>query len=77
MDVDYTAIHCPLLLTQANPDKGGVLQDDEIPSLLAAHPEFDFMRFDAGHDLDLDKGSDAPFVKAALAFFQPIRIGLS
>lgn len=76
-DVDFARLRCPLLLTQANPDKGGLLQDAEIPPVLAAHAEFQFMRFDSGHDLEIEKGLDAPFFKAALAFFQHVRDGSS
>jgi len=71
-DVDFARIRCPLLLTQANPAKGGLLQDAEIPSVLAAHPEFQFMRFDTGHDLEIEKGPESPFFKAALQFLSSI-----
>ena len=67
-DVDFDKIRCPLLLTQANPEKGGLLQDAEIPAVLAAHPEFQFMRFDLGHDLEIEKGLESPFWQAALEF---------
>jgi hypothetical protein len=46
------------------------LQDAEIPPVLTAHPEFQFMRFDAGHDLEIDKGPESPFFKAALGFLE-------
>jgi pimeloyl-ACP methyl ester carboxylesterase len=69
-DVDFAKIHCPLLLTQANPAKGGLLQDAEIPSVLAAHPEFQFMRFDTGHDLEIEKGPESPFFEVALGFLE-------
>jgi pimeloyl-ACP methyl ester carboxylesterase len=67
-DVDFDKIRCPLLLTQANPEKGGLLQDAEIPTVLTAHPEFQFMRFDLGHDLEIEKGPGSPFWQAALEF---------
>lgn len=67
-DVDLDRIRCPLLLTQANPEKGGLLQDAEIPAVLAAHPQFRFLRFDCGHDMEIDKGSQSPFFNAALEF---------
>jgi len=72
LDVDFDKIRCPLLLTQANPAKGGLLQDAEIPAVLKAHREFQFMQFDSGHDLEIEKGPDALFFKAALAFFQSV-----
>jgi pimeloyl-ACP methyl ester carboxylesterase len=67
-EVDFDKIRCPLLLTQASPAKGGLLQDDEIPPVLAAHPEFQLMRFETGHDLEIDKGPGSPFWLAALDF---------
>jgi pimeloyl-ACP methyl ester carboxylesterase len=69
-DVDFDKIRCSLLLTQANPAKGGLLQDAEIPPVLAAHPEFQFMRFDTGHDLEIEKGPESLFFKAALGFLE-------
>jgi len=67
-DADFDRIRCPLLLTQANPLKGGLLQDAEIPPVLAAHPEYQFQRFDLGHDLEISKGPQSPFFQAALEF---------
>lgn len=72
-EVDFNRIRCPLLLTQASPAMGGLLQDAEIPLVLAAHPEFQFMRFEMGHDLDIEKGPESPFWQAALAFLERIR----
>jgi hypothetical protein len=69
-DVDFAKICCPVLLTQASPAKGGLLQDAEIPSVLAAHPEFQFMRFDLGHDLEIDKGPESPFWQAVLQYLE-------
>lgn len=69
-DVDFDRIRCPLLLTQASPAKGGLLRDAEIPPLLAAHPEFAFMRFETGHDLEIEKGLESPFWQAALGFLK-------
>jgi len=66
-DVDFSRIRCPLLLTQANPAKGGLLQDQEL-AVLTAHPQFKFLRFDCAHDLELDKGPQSLFFQAALAF---------
>ena len=71
-DVDFDKIRCPLLLTQANPAKGGLLQDDEITPVLAAHPEFHFQRFDLGHDLEIERGPESPFWQSALAFLAEI-----
>lgn len=71
-DVDFAKIRCPLLLTQANPQKGGLLQDAEIPSVLAAHPQFQFMRFETGHDLEIEKGLESPFWRAALEFLETL-----
>jgi pimeloyl-ACP methyl ester carboxylesterase len=69
-DVDFDKIHCSVLLTQASPAKGGLLQDAEIPPVLAMHPEFQFMRFETGHDLEIEKGPESPFFKAALGFLE-------
>lgn len=71
-DVDFDKIRCPLLLTQANPAKGGLLQEAEIPPVLAAHPEFQFLRFDLGHDLEIEKGPESPFFEAALRFLEKL-----
>lgn len=68
VDVDFAKICCPVFLTQANPEKGGLLQDAELPPVLDAHPEFEFQRFDLGHSLDLEKGPESPFWQAALKF---------
>ena len=75
-DVDFARVRCPLLLTQANPAKGGLLQDGEIPPVLAAHPQFQFMRFDCGHDLEIEKGPVSPFFEAALGFFAEAKAAL-
>lgn len=72
-NVAFDRIRCPLLLTQASPEKGGLLQDAEILPVLAAHPEFAFMRFETGHDLDIEKGLQSPFWQAALGFLEKIR----
>lgn len=72
-DVAFDRIHCPLLLTQASPEKGGLLQDAEIPPVLATHPEFEFRRFETGHDLEIEKGPDSPFWQAALGFLEKNR----
>lgn len=69
---DFDKIRCPLLLTQASPEKGGLLQDEEIPPVLTAHPEFEFMRFETGHDLEIEKGLQSPFWQAALEFLARI-----
>lgn len=69
-DVDFDRICCPLLLTQASPEKGGLLQDAEIAPVLAARPEFEFMRFETGHDLEIEKGPESPFWRAALGFLE-------
>ncbi len=69
-DVNFDKIRCPVLLTQASPEKGGLLQDEEIPPVLAAHPQFQFMRFETGHDLEIEKGPQSPFWQAALEFLE-------
>jgi pimeloyl-ACP methyl ester carboxylesterase len=71
-DVDFDRIRCPLLLTQASPEKGGLLQEAEIHPVLAAHPEFQFMRFETGHDLEIENGPESPFWRAALGFLDGI-----
>ena len=71
-DVDFDKIRCPLLLTQANPQKGGLLQDVEIEPVLAGHPQFHFQQFDCGHDLQIEQGPESPFFQAALAFLEQL-----
>ncbi len=71
-NLDFQRIHCPLLLTQANPEKGGLVQAAEIEPVLAAHPQFHFLRFDTGHDLQLEQGPQSPFFQAALAFINQL-----
>ncbi len=71
-DVAFDRIRCPLLLTQASPEKGGLLQDAEIPSVLAARPDFEFMRFETGHDMEIERGSESPFWQATLSFLERI-----
>lgn len=72
-DVDFARIRCPLLLTQANPARGGLLQDAELQPVLSTHPQFRFQRFDCGHDLEIGRGSASPFVAAALEFLNQVR----
>lgn len=67
-DIDFDQIGCPVLLTQANPQKGGLLQDAEVTPTLAAHPKFQFRRFDVGHDLEIERGPESPFWQAAIQF---------
>ncbi|PWH14619.1 MAG: hypothetical protein DDG60_07655 [Anaerolineae bacterium] len=70
-DVDFGRIGCPVLLTQANPEKGGLLQDAEVAPVLTAYPHFVFRRFDeAGHDLNIEQGLNSPFWQVALEFLQ-------
>jgi pimeloyl-ACP methyl ester carboxylesterase len=71
-DVDFAQIGCPLLLTQANPARGGLLQDDEIPPALQAQPDVHFRRFDLGHDLEIEKGPASPFWQAAFEFLETL-----
>ncbi|MCS6993147.1 MAG: alpha/beta hydrolase [Anaerolineales bacterium] len=73
-DVDFDRIRCPVLLTQASPQRGGLLQDAEIPPVLAAHPHFRFHRFESGHDLDIEQGLDSPFWQVSLAFLEPFSL---
>ncbi len=75
-EIDFDRILCPLLLTQASPEKGGILQDAEVAPLLTAHPEFHFRRFEMGHDLEIDKGPDSPFFQAALAFLDDLHASI-
>lgn len=69
-ELDFDLIGCPLLLTQADPANGGLLQDGELTPVLSAHPGFKFLRFDCGHDLEIDRGSQAPFLRAAITFLE-------
>ena len=69
-DVDFDRITCPLLLTQANPAKGGLLQDAEIQPVLSTHPHFHFQKFDCGHDLEIEQGPESAFFKAAYEFLE-------
>ena len=71
-DMDFGKIRCPLLLTQANPLKGGLLLDAEIQPVLAAQPQFHLQRFDCGHDLEIEKGPESPFFQAAYAFMEKL-----
>ncbi len=64
---------CPVLLTQANPAKGGILQDDEIPADLGQHANIRLQRFDLGHDLQIELGPASPFLQAALSFLKEVR----
>jgi hypothetical protein len=68
-DVDFRAIRCPVWLSQADPQKGGLLQDEEIPPVLEANPHFGFARFPLGHDLEIESGIASPFWQAALQWF--------
>ncbi len=58
--VDVTRIRCPHLIVQANPAKGGLLQDEEVSQALSARPDLNLLRLDAAHDLDLALGAQAP-----------------
>lgn len=59
--VDVTRIRCPHLIVQANPSKGGLLQDEEVTRALSTRPDLNIVRLDAAHDLDLALGADSPF----------------
>ncbi|MFO7585467.1 MAG: alpha/beta hydrolase [Anaerolineales bacterium] len=67
-DVNFSKIRCPLLLTQASPEKGGLLQDAEVQPVLTAHPEFNFLRFETGHDMEIEKGMQSQFWQEAIEF---------
>ncbi len=67
-DVDFARIRCPVLLTQASPERGGLLQDAEIAAGACSFPHFQFCRFESGHDLEIERGPESPFWQAALAF---------
>lgn len=73
-NVDFDKIRCPVLLTQASPEKGGLLQNSEIAPVLTAHPELGFMRFETGHDLEIEQGPQSPFWQAALQFLDTISL---
>lgn len=66
---------CPVLLTQADPALGGILQDDELPTDLAERPNIRFERFNCGHDLAIDMGAESPFFQAADRFLNDVRAG--
>ena len=65
---DLNDFKCPVLLTQANPEKGAILQDDEIPADLTKFSNIRLQRFDLGHDLEIAQGPGSPFFAAALSF---------
>lgn len=67
-DVDFFRVRCPVLLTQANPEKGGLLQNEEVEPVLATHPRFRFLQFDTGHDLQIEQGLQSSFWQACLEF---------
>lgn len=70
--LDFEKIHCPLLLTQANPAKGGLAQDAEFEPVLKAHPRYKFRRFDSAHDLEIEQGPQSPFFQAAITFINQL-----
>ena len=70
--LDFENIRCPLLLTQANPAKGGLVQTDEIEPVLKAQPRFQFLRFDTGHDLEIAQGAQSPFFQATFTFINQL-----
>lgn len=73
-DVDFTRLRCPLLITQANPEKGGLLQDEEITPPFTDNPLVQFKKFDTGHDLRIEEGTGSPFIQAALDFLNALPI---
>jgi pimeloyl-ACP methyl ester carboxylesterase len=73
-DVDYARLQCPVFLAQASPESGGLLQDEEIAPVLAVCPRFLFRRFACGHDLEIEKGPQAPFWQETLAFLQTLQL---
>jgi len=68
--LDFSRINCPVLLTQANPDKGGLLQNAELSQQVLNLPNVSFVRFDCGHDLEIESGPASPFFEAAVKFLQ-------
>jgi len=74
-ELSLDEILCPLLLVQANPAKGGILQDEEIPEDLPIRTNIRFRRFDLGHDLEVNRGAESPFFQAADHFLEDVRAG--
>lgn len=68
-------IRCPLLFTQADPEQGGILQDDELSEAVHSQANIRFRRFDTGHDLMMNAGADSPFFKEADAFLEDVLAG--
>ncbi len=58
--VDVTHIRCPHLIVQADPSRGGLLQDDEVTHALSARPDLNVLRLDTAHDLELAQGERSP-----------------
>ena len=71
-DIYLDEIRCPLMLTQANPEKGGLLQDEEITARLSKSEQQKIRHFDCGHDMEINLGAQSPFFNAAIQFFNTL-----
>lgn len=68
-------IRCPLLFTQADPAKGGIVRDAELPADISTRKNIRFVRFATGHDLLVREGVDSPFYKEADRFLEDVLAG--
>ena len=67
------AIHCPVLLVQADPSAGGVVTDDEVQRALTLLPDPTHMRF-SGMDHMLIYDPKGPPMVAVNAFLSQLSL---
>lgn len=69
-NLKFEKITCPLLLTQADPLAGGLLQDTEVDWLVSQYPHLHVQKFGCSHAMEIEKGMDSAFFQTALEFLQ-------
>jgi pimeloyl-ACP methyl ester carboxylesterase len=67
-------IKCPVLFLQANPDKGGIMPDEELEQALTLVPHAYYVYFeDYGHNLGLYSWNTGPLLQAVNTFLESLR----
>ncbi len=72
-DAELTKIRCPVLMAQANPQKGGLMTDGEYARAQSIRPDLSYVQLDTGHDLDISRGPESPFFRIALEFMNALK----
>ena len=67
-------IKCPVLFLQANPEKGGIMPDEEVERALTLVPHAYHVYFENyGHNLGLYSWNTGPLLQAVITFLESLR----